>query len=732
MKQLVQKLSDGRPFIQETPAPTPGRGEILVRNFYSVISSGTEGATVRSARKNIIAKAMERPKDVKMVLDLLKRQGPAQTYRAVMKKLDAYSPMGYTTSGQVVAVGADVDGFEPGDMVACAGVGYASHAEFAAVPVNLCVKLPKDADMKAAAFNALGAIALQGVRQADLRLGETCAVIGLGIVGAMICQLLDAAGVKVVGIDVGDAAVAKALALGIDAKLRSAHGLEAEIAAMTDGLGLDAVIIAAGADSLDPVNFAGRIARRKGRVVVVGAVPTGFDRNPDYYPKELELRMSCSYGPGRYDLDYEEKGVDYPAAYCRWTEKRNMQAFQDLAYRGRIKVADLVTHLFRFDDAPKAYEMILARSEFFLGVLLEYDAARTPDAPLRDRRFDPIRLRGASDARNADAKLPVRCAFVGAGSYAQGSLLPYLPKDRSLARPVLVATRSGATSRRVAEKFGFDACASGAEDVFTSRDVDLVFITTRHNLHAPFVLRALQEGKDVYVEKPLCITLDDYLAIRRAWDERAALGRPARLVVGFNRRFAPTADALKRALDPNLPIMLQYRVNAGAIPAHTWIQDPEIGGGRVLGEVCHFVDFAAWLAGAAVASVYAAAIPDPAGLGDTLSVQLRLANGSVASIAYCANGGKSLPKERIEVAQAGVTGVLDDFRSLMLYSDAGAKTIYKGIQNKGQASMLAALFNAYAAGGDDPIPAEEAFNATLATFAILDSLRSGAVVSLDR
>lgn len=722
MKQLVQKLADGRPCVLDVPEPTLGRGQALVRNAYSLISSGTETATVRSARKNIVAKAMGRPKDVKAVLELLRRQGPVQTYRTVMKRLDAYSPMGYSSAGRVID--SDVPGLAVGDLVACAGVGYASHAEVVAVPGNLCVKLRPDADLRAAAYNALGAIALQATRQADLRLGETCAVVGLGLVGALICQLLDASGVATIGIDVDPRAVEKAKSLGVDAFLRDDAGLESEIAVRTSGIGVDAVVIAAGSRSLDPINFAGKIARCRGRVVVVGAVPTGFDRNPDYYPKELELRMSRSYGPGRYDLNYEEKGIDYPPAYVRWTEKRNMAAFQKLAYDGKIDVNALTTRVFQLDDAPAAYDALLKREDFYLGALIEYDGAT--NSPSRSES-EPLACVGVSRSRSRDGKIGY--AFVGAGSYAQGSLLPNIPRDPDLI-PVAALTRSGTTSRRVAEKFRFQRCASNPDDVFKANDVDVVFIATRHDLHARRVVDALRNGKSVFVEKPLCLTLDEYLEIRGEYEERAKTEPRPALMVGFNRRFAPIALALKSRLAKNAPMATIYRVNAGAIPLGSWIQDPEIGGGRILGEVCHFIDFTAWLADSAPKTVYAAAMPDPNGLNDTLSVQMKLQNGSIATVCYFANGSKAIAKERVEVFQAGATGILDDFRALRFASADGKTHERRGAQNKGQAEMLRAFFNALKTNAEPPVAPREIFDATLATFAVLDSLKTGKEISL--
>ena len=718
MKQLAQKLADGRPVVVDVPAPLLGDGMILVQNYYSVVSAGTEGATVRSARKNLIAKALDRPKDVKATLELMKRQGPVQAYRAVMKKLDAYSPLGYSSAGKVIDVAPGVSGFAVGDYVACAGVGYASHAEIVAVPVNLCVKLRPDADMRAAAYNSLGAIALQGVRQADLKLGEKCAVVGLGIVGILACQLLEASGVETFGIDLDPRAVEKARELGFNAQLRQTPGIENEALNVANGIGFDAVIIAAATSSLDPINLAGKILRKKGRVVVLGDVPTGFDRNPDFYPKELELRMSCSYGPGRYDLNYEEKGIDYPFGYVRWTENRNMQAFQELAYKGKIAVDSLTTHVFSLDDAPLAYDMILKRAEYFLGVLLKYDETKAP------KRVD-VNLRDSSPVDAHKGKIGY--AFVGAGSYAQGSLLPNMPQG-DLCEPIAILTKSGVSALRVAEKFHFQRVAKDIDDVLDDPNVDLVMIATRHDLHAKLLMRALKKKKRVFVEKPLCLTLDEFLEIRSLFASLGAENAP-KIMLGFNRRFSPYSRYLKEALNPNLPMAISYRVNAGAIPLNSWIQDPVLGGGRILGEACHFVDYVSWLSGSAPTAVSAVAIPDPNALNDVVAIQIKMANGSIASIGYYANGSKSLSKERIEVFQGGLSAVVDDFKRIDIYASDGKIKTRKGVQNKGQATMLDSYVRDLKE-GRDTIPPAEIFQNTLATFAVLDSLREGKVVSL--
>lgn len=712
MNQLTQKLKSGVLTIQELPMPRVGPGAVLVRNHFSLISAGTEGSTVRTARKSYIGKAKERPQQVKQVLEAVRQFGPVQTYRAVMKKLDAYSPLGYSSAGEVIEVGAGVARLAVGDKVACAGAGYANHAEVVCVPENLCVRLTRDADLRQASYNTLGAIAMQGVRQADVRLGETCVVIGLGLLGQLTCLILRASGVTAYGIDVDPFVVKTAAEHCCDgAWVRDTPGLAEQIDHLTGGLGSDAVIVAAATDSVDPVNLAGRLARKKGKVVVVGAVPTGFDREPHYYRKELELRMSCSYGPGRYDPDYEERGHDYPAAYVRWTENRNMQAFQELIARGRINLDYLTTHEFALEQAADAYEMILQRTEDFIGVVLAYDV----ESPLA-RRSIPV---WPSQPQSA-----VNVAFIGAGSYAQSNLLPHISavKDVTLRG---VMTNTGTTSKRVAERFGFEFCADSLDDILAHPHVDTVFVASRHDTHGHYVKCGLRAQKHVFTEKPLCLTLVDLEEIQTLACECA--GR--HLMVGFNRRFAPLAVELKRHVN-RAPLAMLYRINAGAIPKDHWIQDPDVGGGRVIGEVCHFIDFLTWLSGSLPRSVQAVTMSDPDGLHDTLSINVEFRNGSIGNICYFANGSKALHKEHIEVYQGGMTGVLSDFRTLRIYAGDRVLLTKKGTLDKGQRPMLQSFLSTIRDGGSPLIPADELFRVTKSTFAVLESLRTRRPVDL--
>jgi predicted dehydrogenase/threonine dehydrogenase-like Zn-dependent dehydrogenase len=723
MDQLTQKLKDGKMKVLEVPTPTLQPGHVLVRNHYSLISAGTDTSTVKAARGSLLEKAKARPAQVKQVFDVIRSQGITQAYRAVMKKLDAWSPLGYSSAGEVVEVGEGINGFAVGDLVACGGL-YASHAELVCVPANLCVKLQPDADLKQAAYNTLGAIALQGVRQADLKLGETCAVIGLGLIGQLSSLMLRASGVRVVGIDIDPAMVEMAGRHCADLALtRDAAGIEGRILQFTNGLGCDAVIITAGTASLDPINFAGAIARKKGTIVVVGAVPTGFDREPYFYRKELQVRMSCSYGPGRYDPDYEDKGIDYPPAYVRWTENRNMQAFQELVTAGKVGVSYLTTHVFKLADAPAAYDMLMSKSEPYVGIVIEYEISK-------DFKFLSPRINLKPNTSNLKSGA-VSIGFVGAGSYAQSHLLPNIPKSVDVQLKG-VMTASGTSSRSVADRFGFEFCTGDEKDIFATDEINTVFIATRHDSHAAYILKALNAGKHVFVEKPLCINELELNDIRNLYLKlNTSHLKPPILMVGYNRRFSPLAAMIRDELGGG-PMAMLYRVNAGAIPPDSWIQDAAFGGGRIIGEVCHFVDLLSWMNGSLPVSVNASAMKAPGDLNDTLSISISYENGAVGTIAYFANGDKSVPKEHLEIFSRGCTGVIDDFRSAAVFARGKKKEKKLVSQDKGQKEEVRAFIDAVLKGQGAPIPFAEIYSASKVTFGIVEALRIGQAIRLDR
>lgn len=713
MQQLTQKLSNGELLVQEIPTPVLGKGMVLIKNHYSLISAGTEGSTAQTARKSLLGKAKERPQQVKQVLDVLVQQGPVQTYRAVTKKLEAYSPLGYSSSGEVIAVGLGVTEFSVGDRVACAGVGYANHAEIVAVPVNLCVKLSLNANMKNAAYNTLGAIALQSIRQADLRLGESCAIIGLGLLGQLTGLMLKASGVNVVAIDVHDKPVHMAKQHFASLALtRDTPGIESIIEEFTGGLGVDAVIIAAATTSNDPVNFAGSIARKKGKVVILGAVPTGFERDPYWYRKELELKMSCSYGPGRYDLNYEEKGIDYPAAYVRWTEKRNMEAFQQMLANNSIQLDYLTTHEFNLPEAPQAYDMIVNKSERYWGIILKYDIDK------------PLQLQQKVTVNTPTAVSKINIGFIGTGSYAQSNLLPNISgKIHGITRKG-VLTNTGTTSKRVAERFGFEFCTSNESDILDNKDINTLFIATRHDSHAEYVLKGLEAGKHIFVEKPLCLTAEELEKIIQSKKVKDNL----QLTVGFNRRFSSLSSILKKQMGSG-PMSMFYRINAGSIPGDTWIQDMEMGGGRIIGEACHFIDYMTWLNESLPVKVYATALPDTGGHNDTVNINIEFANGSTGVVAYYANGPKSMPKEYIEVFHAGSSGIIHNFKELRLFGKVRQKKKLFNL-DKGQKQMVE-QFLASLTSGQPLIPFDEIVAVTKATLAVLESIKTGLPVNVD-
>jgi predicted dehydrogenase/threonine dehydrogenase-like Zn-dependent dehydrogenase len=699
MEQLTQNLKDGHMQLLEVPYPALNDGQILVRNHYSLISAGTEGKTVKDARLGYIGKARARKEEVKKVIQTAKTIGLKETYRLVMNKLDAPSALGYSCAGEVIAVAEGVKDFKVGDRVACAGA-TAVHAEVVAIPVNLCVKLNDDLSTREAAFTTLGAIALQGVRQADLRIGESCVVIGLGLLGQITIQILRASGVKTIGIDIDPRQVQQALQNGADhAYAREDAHLEAAVQQITDGHGADAVIITAATSSTDPIDLAGLLCRKKGRVVVVGAVPTGFTRK-NYYNKELELKMSCSYGPGRYDPEYEEQGIDYPYAYVRWTENRNMQAFADLMASKKIDIRPLITHTIAFKDAKSAYDMILNRTESFAGIVLEYDTQKQ----LKNR----VAL---STERIAEAAISV--GMIGAGSFGQNFLLPAL---KGKANMIGVATARPNNARNVADKFGFNYCTGNADELIQDKNINTIFIATRHDSHAEYVIKALKADKNVFTEKPLCLYPAELELIKDAY---SASNR--QLFVGFNRRFAPLTQELLKHINHEVPSAILFRINAGIVPKEHWIHDPKTGGGRIIGEACHFIDYCAFLCGSKITEVAAHALKDPSGLNDTVSISLKMENGSVATIAYYSNGNKDVSKEYVEVFNGGVIARIDDFKELIVNGPKGTRK-FKSVQDKGHKAEVEAFANALRNGKPAPISFDELYNATLSTFKVLESI----------
>jgi polar amino acid transport system substrate-binding protein len=704
MKQVLQNRKTGRPFVGEVPVPALQRGRVLVRTVASLISAGTERAAVELVSKGLVQEARQRPDLVKAVVAKVKNEGLLNTFASVRDKLSASQALGYSASGIVAAVGEDVSEFQVGDRVACAGVGYASHAEVLSVPKNLCVHLPEGVSFESGAYGTLGAIALQGVRLAEPTLGESVVVIGLGLVGQLTVQLLKANGCRVFGLDLDPARVALALELGADKASVSSETSAKEIETWTRGHGADAVLITAATDSNEPVELAARVSRLKGRVIVVGMTGMNIPRAP-FFSRELKLVISMSYGPGRYDPEYEERGHDYPLSYVRWTEKRNIESFLELIGEQRINVERLTTHRFPIAEADRAYQLISGElREPNLGVVLNYD----PESEVARK----ISLGG--QVRKSEKSIVL--GVIGAGGYVPAMLLPHFKTEGVEFRAI--TTASGISAHDVGKRFGFAYAVSSAEEVLDDTDVNLIVVGTRHDLHAELARKALERNKHVFVEKPLALDdeqLDSVLD--------AAGSSTGRLMVGFNRRFSPLAQRAKEFFNERCtPLSMLYRVNAGRIPKDHWTQNADEGGGRIVGEVCHFIDLMQFLTGAPPVSVFAESISAKSSKivdADSVFITLRFADGSNGVVAYLSEGDKGLAKERLEIFGAGRVFVLDDFRRATLFKDGGEEQVVLKAQDKGQQGLVRELCKNSVA----PIGLDELAATTRATFRVLDSLR---------
>ncbi len=709
MKQVLQNFKTGELSVGEVPPPALARGFVLVRNHFSLISAGTERSTVSTAQASLLGKARQRPDLVRQVIDSFRKDGFSETLKRVRTKLETLKELGYSSAGTVLA-SMDTHGrFKPGDRVACGGGGYASHAGVVTVPQNLVARVPATVGLDAAAFTTLGAIAMQGVRQADPRLGEFVCVIGLGLLGQITGQILRANGCQVFGVDTAESMVALAEKTSCHAaRTRSDTVMESAFAAFTGGRGFDAVIITAATQSTDPVELATTILRQKGVIVIVGAVPMNIPREPHFYKKELQLKISCSYGPGRYDPTYEEEGQDYPYGYVRWTENRNMEAFVKLLENRSVDVQPLVTHVFDIEQAEKAYEIVTGKiSERHLGILLKY-----PES------LETHPVEAVPQAATGPRATP-GIGFIGAGSFAQKFLIPFAQRGGDL---LSVVTSRGITAKSVGEKFRFRTHSTDAHHVLADPAVNTVFIATRHDTHAAFAVAALEAGKNVFVEKPLALREDELAQVL----EVASRQSDCRLLVGYNRRFSPLARQAREVFRRvSGPLLINYRVNAGFLPKEHWTQT-EQGGGRILGEVCHFVDLMQFLTGSEPVDVHAVSVAsDNAQMPDhdNVVISLRFRNGSVGQISYIACGDKLLSKERIEIFGGGQSFVIDDFRLGEHYA-AGSRRKLK-LSGKGHQEEVEAFLGAIRHGRPSPIPLESLAQTSLVTFAILDSLRTG-------
>ncbi len=727
MKQVLQYPKRGELRIEDVPTPALKMGGVVIENRASLLSAGTERAIIEMAEKSVLGKAKERPDLVRQVIQKVKTEGLLNTYRKVKSRLDAPAPLGYSCAGVVTEVAAEINDLAVGQRVAAAGFGYASHADMVFVPRNLTATIPDNVSMDEASFVTLGAIAMQGVRQANPTLGETIAVVGMGLLGQLAAQMLKANGCIVVGMDIDDSKLTLATKLGcahvINNNTGDTVGLTQEI---TGGRGVDRVIITAASASPTLLNMAAEICRERGHITVVGAVKMDLDRRP-FYNKELSLNLSRSYGPGRYDTKYEEQGNDYPLEYVRWTERRNMECFLQMISCGSVNVRDLITHRFPIADAATGYDMIMGRApeKDFLGVIINYDSKDTNSGSASG-----LAKTMAIKPTSATASTHMKLGAVGSGGFSTGVLYPILQNLKTVNLHTVV-TSNGVNAMSTARQFGFANAGTSFEELLTNREISAALIATPHNLHTDQVIAALEAGKDVFVEKPLATTKSELNKVITAYEKK-----PGALMVGFNRRYSPAALAIKKHLiQSETPAMYVYRINAGFIPKESPLQDDTIGKGRLIGEACHFIDLIHYLSGATTQSVFTEGVGFTSGkflTQDNVNMTMKLSDGSTAVIIYTASGGAGLPKEALEVHCAGSSYVIDDFRSTMMHSNNKVNKLWSGSQDKGHKAELETFTSLTRGSQAAQEIAEAAFCATDVTLAVVESLRTNQIVTINK
>jgi len=725
MKQVLQSYKTGELSVVNVPSPAVRPGRVLVRNVASLVSAGTEKHMLEMAKKSLAGKALARPDLVRQVIAKARAEGILEAYYQAMNRLDTPVPLGYSSAGIVIEVGAGVEGFSKGDGVACAGSGYASHAEIISVPKNLCVKIPQGVSFESAAFVALGGIALEAVRLADVTLGSKVVVIGLGLLGQITVQLLKAAGCHVFGLDLVPKKVQMALEHGAEVGAVIGQGDVKAAVREFAPQGADAVIITAATSSNEPLELAAEVARERARIIATGLVGLHVPREP-FFDKELELVVSRAWGPGVFDPFYVERGIDYPYTYARWTAKRNLEEFLAQLASGTVKVNHLITHRFPIERATEAYDLILKGKESYIGVLITYPkATEAAKGLIKQRR---VELKPPSQRTQKPKGETIGIGAIGAGLFATTTLFPMLRRLNGV-RLRGVATATGLSGRHAGKKFGFQYCTTDYRELLSDPKIDLILVLTRHGSHAHFVVEALGAGKSVHVEKPLAVTKEQLRSVIEAYnDAQQKAGDSAKpiLSVGFNRRFSPFSLWLKEKFQRvKEPLAIHCTVNAGVVPADHWVHDPKQGGGRIIGEVCHFVDLIQFLTGSVQVWVYGETLDSEAYQpSDNVVVTLKMANGSIGSITYVAGGDKAFPRERVEVFGGGAVGVIENFRAAS-FTQQGRhrrKRSWLGL-DRGHRSETQALLDAIRTGGPEPVAFEEYLYTTLATFAIEDSLK---------
>jgi predicted dehydrogenase/threonine dehydrogenase-like Zn-dependent dehydrogenase len=717
MKQIAQNYKSGELIVLDAPVPACRPGGVLVQSLFSLISTGTEIMKVAEAKMSMVGKARARPDQVRKVLDTVSQQGAVATYKKVMNRLDSYTPLGYSLCGVVIEVGRGAEEFSVGQLVAAAGNEYALHAEYNWIPVNLCAPVPRGVSPEHAAFSTVGAIAMHGVRRSEVQLGETACVIGLGLIGQLVVRLLVASGVRVIGLDVIEErcklAEQAGAVLGAAPTDEGMAAVQASLDEISSGRGADHVFLAAGGSSNAPVETAARLARDRARVVDIGKTRLDLPWNA-YYEKELDVRFSRSYGPGRYDERYELEGIDYPAGYVRWTERRNLECFLDLIARKDIEVETLISGVFPMQNASSVYADLSSGALKAVGVLLEYPAPPVDSLP---RAAASLVRASAAPAPAGQASGRLAIGFIGAGNYASSMLLPGLAQLPN-AHLAHVATTRSLSAVNAQRRFGFTTASTNAEAVLEDESLDAIFIVTRHHTHADLVCRALEAGKTVFVEKPLALTREE---LDRVVEVIAKTGND-RLMVGFNRRFAPLLTRMRSEFGPaSSSAVTRYLVNAGPLAADSWYRNDALEGSRFTGEGGHFLDTLSWWADSIPEEVYAVQGPEE----DDVQVTVRFQNGASGVISYVTTGNSRFPKETLDAAAGGRSARLDNFRKATVWAGRGHNTIRaRGGQDKGQRSELARFVEASLAGAALPIPVESLVATTKATIAVRDSLLS--------
>lgn len=712
MKQVLQNYRTGEVRVEEVPVPSLRSGAVLVANRFSLISAGTERMKIETGKMSLLGKARSRPDLVKKVLRTLQTEGISATYRKVTARLESPSPLGYSCAGEVIAVGSEVSGIEVGQRVACAGAEHAHHAEIVCVPQNLVVPIPDGVSYEHAAFTTVGAIALHGVRQAQVQLGDTVVVIGLGLVGLLTVQLLKASGARIFGIDVNPARCELARQVGADIAVHRSEDVISLVSGFTHGYGADIVMLTAGGSTNDPIELAGELARDRGKVVVVGLLKMDVPQRL-YYEKELTVLLSRSYGPGRYDPLYEEMGIDYPIGYVRWTERENLREFLRLVATGQVQLDPLITHRYPIERASEAYEALAGeQGKQMIGTLLEYP-----------RSIDVASRRVVLKSEPAKPQAHVKLGVIGAGNFATGTLIPILQGMKEV-EFVGVCTSRGHTAQGVAKKFGFQLATTDPAEILDNPDINAILVATRHDTHARYVVRALEVGKPMFVEKPLAITLEQ---LKEVWETYQRTG--GRVLVGYNRRFSPYVRKIAEFFkNRTAPLSMLYRVNAGPLEQGHWMRGTEEGGSRIIGEGCHFIDVMMFLANSLPVRLFARTLNthEP----DTTQIVIEFADGSIGALYYLTTGDPAVPKEYLEVHAGGSSAILRDFRELQLTRHSKTETVRSAGQDKGHRDELRAFVDSVLSGQPMPIPMEWAVVNTLATLLSDESIAHNQVVDV--